>query len=362
MDRFARRLLAWYDRCGRHDLPWQHPRSPYRVWVSEVMLQQTRVATVIPYFERFVAALPDVAALAAAPNDRVLSLWAGLGYYRRALQLHATARLCVARHDGELPADFEGLMALPGIGRSTAGAIMAQAHGRPYAILDGNVKRVLARFHGIRGWPGSAAVEARLWTEARAHLPAARSADYAQALMDLGATICTRAQPDCGHCPLAALCVARRGGSTAQLPTPRPHRAIQERRAIFVVLRDRGGRVLLVRRPIAGVWPGLWCFPDAPDEAAATRLAGSLADLGKATCTALPPFRHGFTHFTLTLVPLVWDRVRAADAAADAPDRCWSTPDAASHRGLPAPIAKLLRVLPPRRGPRPRTGGAERVT
>ena len=201
-DDFAQRLLAWFDASGRHDLPWQHPRAPYRVWLAEIMLQQTQVRVVVPYFGRFVAALPTLPALAAAPLDQVLALWSGLGYYARARNLHAAAQLCVARHGAELPHDFEALRALPGIGRSTAGAILAQAWGERVPILDGNVKRVLCRVHGIDGWPGTPAVEKQLWTLADRHLPHARLADYTQAQMDFGATLCTRFDPACMLCPL----------------------------------------------------------------------------------------------------------------------------------------------------------------
>ncbi|HEX7917467.1 A/G-specific adenine glycosylase, partial [Rudaea sp.] len=209
-DDFTPRLLHWFDAHGRHDLPWQHPRTPYRVWLSEVMLQQTQVTTVIPYFLRFVEKLQSIKALAAASEDEVFALWSGLGYYSRARNLYRAAQLCVERHRGELPEDFDALLALPGIGRSTAGAIAAQAFDRRCAILDGNVKRVLARFHGIAGWPGEAATENRLWQLAEAHTPNARVADYTQAIMDLGATVCTRAKPRCDACPFAADCIAHR--------------------------------------------------------------------------------------------------------------------------------------------------------
>ena len=222
---FATPLLAWFDQHGRHDLPWQQPRTPYRVWLSEVMLQQTQVATVIGYFQRFVERFPTLPDLAAASTDEVMAHWAGLGYYARARNLHAAARRCVELHDGDLPRDFNALLALPGIGRSTAGAILAQAWGERFPILDGNVKRVLARWHGIDGWPGSPAVEKQLWALAGAHLdevPAGRMADYTQAQMDFGATGCTRAAPACLACPLDGGCRALREGRVDRLPTPRP--------------------------------------------------------------------------------------------------------------------------------------------
>src|SRR5580765_3104624 len=242
-DRFANRLLKWFDAHGRHDLPWQHPRTPYRVWQSEIMLQQTQVSVVIPYFQRFVAALPDLPALAAAPRDQVLALWSGLGYYARARNLHASAQRCVELHDGDLPRDFNALLALPGIGRSTAGALLAQAWGDRFAILDGNVKRLLARYHGIEGWPGTPIIEKQLWELAISHLPDARLADYTQAQMDLGATLCTRANPDCTHCPLHKDCVAYSTGRTSSLPAPQPNKAKPKRETHVVWMEDRVGRV-----------------------------------------------------------------------------------------------------------------------
>lgn len=345
MDAFARRLLAWYDRHGRHDLPWQHPRTPYRVWVSEVMLQQTQVATVVPYFERFVAALPDLPTLAAADEDRVLSLWSGLGYYRRARYLHATARACVARHGGWLPRDFEALAALPGIGRSTAGAILALGDGQRHAILDGNVKRVLCRYHGVQGWPGERTVENALWKHAQAHTPGSRLADYTQAIMDLGATVCTRSRPDCERCPQRRGCVAYRLGTAAALPAPRPARALPERETVWLVLRDRRDRVLLERRPPEGVWPGLWSLPEAASADDARMASIRYADIGDCAGGVLPPVRHQFTHFVLHASPIEWRRVRIRRAVADAPDIRWCGADELDGLGIPAPVRKLLRSV-----------------
>lgn len=344
--RFAHDLLRWYERHGRHDLPWQdtptNRRTPYRVWVSEVMLQQTQVATVIRYFERFIAALPDVAALAAAPEDQVMALWSGLGYYRRARFLQAAARVCVARHHGQLPADFDALAALPGIGRSTAGAILALSRGQHHPILDGNVKRVLMRFHGLRGWPGEHAVEQALWVHAAAHTPETRVADYTQAIMDLGATLCTRAHPRCDECPLADQCIAHRDGLAASVPAPRPAHALPEKQTVFVLLRDARNRVLLQRRPPQGVWPGLWSLPEAVDPDAARALAATLADIGASRPGKLPAIRHTFTHFRLHAAPLEWRGVRSRRRVADAPELRWCTRAQLAELGLPAPVRKLL--------------------
>jgi A/G-specific adenine glycosylase len=346
MDPFARRLLRWYDRHGRHDLPWQHPRTPYRAWVSEVMLQQTQVATVIPYFERFMQALPDIPTLAAAPEDQVMALWSGLGYYRRARHLHAAAQQCVTQHGGELPRDFDALAALPGLGRSTAAAILAQAHGQRHAILDGNVKRVLARFHGVRGWPGERKVEQALWSLAEAHTPSTRTADYTQAIMDLGATVCTRATPRCAECPQSAECIACRDGLTSAIPAPRPARALPEKHVVFVILRDELDRVLLQRRPPQGVWPRLWSLPEADDAEAAAMLAAHLAQLDRATVATLPAVKHTFTHFRLQAEPLEWRGARASVRLADDPDSRWCTPGEFARLGIPAPVRKLLQDLP----------------
>ena len=250
---FAARVVAWQRTHGRHDLPWQNTRDAYRIWLSEIMLQQTQVTTVLPYYERFVAAFPDVAALAAAPLERVLEHWSGLGYYRRAHHLHAAARAVVAGHGGGFPHDAATIATLPGVGRSTAAAIAVFAHGERAAILDGNVKRVLARHAGVEGFPGAASVEARLWALAEARLPTQDVEPYTQGLMDLGATLCTRTKPRCGECPVAADCVARRDGRVDELPSPRPAKALP-RKAVRVLLLERAGEVLLERRAPTGIW------------------------------------------------------------------------------------------------------------
>ena len=341
-DAFAAPLLAWFDVHGRHDLPWQHPRTPYRVWLSEIMLQQTQVRVAIPYFERFVAALPTVAALAAAPLDDVLGLWSGLGYYARARNLHAAARACTEAHGGELPRDFDALLALPGIGRSTAGAILAQAWGDRFAILDGNVKRALARYHGVDGWPGQPAVEKRLWGFAQAHLPRARLADYTQAQMDLGATLCTRHAPACTACPLRPGCVAYAQGRTGELPTPKPGKALPTREATLLLLRDAEGRVLLQRRPPAGVWAQLWSLPEADGEAAARAWFGDHIDGDYAHGEALDSIAHVFSHYRFNMHPRRWRAVATAAAVRDNDDLRWVPRDALAGLGIPAPVRTLV--------------------
>ena len=339
---FAPALLAWFDRHGRHDLPWQHPRTPYRVWLSEIMLQQTQVAVVVPYFARFVDALPDVPALARASQDDVLALWSGLGYYARARNLHAAARRCMELHGGDLPRDLDALQALPGIGRSTAGAILSQAWGDRAAILDGNVKRVLARLFGIEGWPGLPKVEKQLWAIAANLLPEARLADYTQAQMDFGATLCTRADPACAACPLREACVAHREGRTAELPHPKPGKPLPEREARMLLVEDDRGRVLLQRRPPTGVWAALWSLPEHADAAASREwfdqhLAGDFA-----RAEALAPVLHGFTHYRLRILPMRVAGVRPRDAVGDNPGLRWASRAELQAIGLPAPVRRLL--------------------
>lgn len=339
-------LLAWFDRHGRHDLPWQHPRTPYRVWLAEIMLQQTQVQTVLPYYERFLAALPTLPALAAASHDEVMALWSGLGYYARARHLHAAAKVCVAQHGGELPTEFEAMAALPGIGRSTAAAILAQAHGQRHAILDGNVKRVLARLHGVHGWPGASAVEKQLWALAESHLPDERLCDYTQAIMDFGATLCTRADPACMVCPLQARCVARIEGLTAQLPAPKPGKPLPTRHCVLLVARDAEGRVLLQRRPPVGVWAGLWSVPETADRASAREWLGTHVELDFERGQPHPAFEHVFSHYRLQAEPLLWRGATLRPRIGDNDDLRWVARAELPATGLPAPIRRLLESLP----------------
>lgn len=342
MDSFAKNLLAWFDVHGRSNLPWQHPRTPYRVWLSEVMLQQTQVRTVIPYFERFVLALPSLADLAAAPQDRVLALWSGLGYYSRARNLHRCAQICVAEHGGELPQSIDALSALPGIGRSTAAAILAQAHGQPHAILDGNVRRVLARFHGVHGWPGSSTVQKQLWTFAESHTPAERAADYTQAIMDLGAMVCTRSKPRCTECPQRGACVALRDGLTASLPQSKPTKKIPTRTTTMLIARDANGRVLLERRPPTGVWARLWSLPEGIDTDRPESFPRSFDKTRDSRIQVLPELTHTFSHFRLLITPILIDIDACESRVGDDPDRAWVLPEELDTLGLPAPVRKLL--------------------
>jgi A/G-specific adenine glycosylase len=345
---FAPRLLAWHDRAGRRDLPWQRERTPYRVWVSEVMLQQTRVETVVPYFERFLARFPDVGALADAPLDEVLRLWSGLGYYARARNLHRAAGAVRERHGGEFPTGIEAVAALPGVGRSTAGAILALALGQRHPILDGNVKRVLARYHAVPGWPGEARVARQLWTLADRHTPGARVADYTQAVMDLGAIVCTRARPRCAECPVRSGCRAEAEGRVASLPAPRPARDLPVRQALFILARRPSGEVLLERRPPQGVWGGLWSLPECP--AGADPAAWSIARLGvpPRAVERWPTLRHTFSHFHLDITPVLAPVEDPAPTVLEGDATFWYQPGTALPGGLAAPVARLLDRLEPK--------------
>ncbi len=331
---FAERLIAWQKTAGRHDLPWQKTRDPYLIWLSEIMLQQTQVATVIPYFERFLARFPTLRALAEAPPEAVIEHWAGLGYYARARNLHRCAQQLGAVDGEKWPISTEQLSALPGIGRSTAAAIAAFAFGQRAAILDGNVKRVLCRHFGIEGFPGQAAVERELWALAERLLPDAGIEAYTQGLMDLGATVCTRSRPRCGDCPLATSCLARQEDRQDELPAARPRPKLPERRAGFVLISD-GQRLLLERRPPHGLWGGLLVPPEGEAAAVLARLG-----LNAENQRALAPLKHAFTHFRLTLEPVLC--VVKPMATVNEADLQWVAIESAATAGVPTPIRMLI--------------------
>jgi A/G-specific adenine glycosylase len=338
----AAALVDWHARHGRHDLPWQRDRTPYRVWVSEIMLQQTQVATVVPYYERFLARFPHVCALADAPIDEVLHLWSGLGYYARARNLHSCAQRIRDEHAGEFPERFEDLAALPGIGRSTAGAILALSRGARCAILDGNVRRVLSRYFGIEADPGSRAGRELLWQTAELCTPHDNVATYTQAIMDLGATLCTRRQPRCECCPLRADCIALASGRQHAIPPVRTARARRTVHTFMLVAQREDGGVLLTRRPARGVWGGLWCPPQFETREEASVFAARMLREARAAPRALEDIQHTFTHFDLTITPLHAPCAGPASVL-DGPDTLWYTGRGAV--GLPAPVKLLLAGL-----------------
>ena len=344
-DTLSERLLAWYDQHGRQDLPWKREPDPYRIWVSEIMLQQTQVSAVIPYFQRFMGRFPRVRALADAPLDEVLHLWSGLGYYARARNLHRAAQTIKDQHGGRLPETLEELHSLPGIGRSTAAAILALAHGRQHAILDGNVKRVLCRYHAIEGWPGESGVLRKLWMLAEGHTPADRVADYTQAVMDLGAMVCTRSQPRCSICPLSQGCAAHQAGREREYPRTRPRKPLPTRATTFVLARNASGAMLLEKRPPAGVWGGLWSFPECPPDVPLEDWC--LKHLGQQPTAIdyLLPVQHTFTHFHLEIRPALVTIQDPELAVLDGDRTAWYKFTGDEKLGLPAPVSRLLTML-----------------
>ncbi|OZI77409.1 A/G-specific adenine glycosylase [Bordetella genomosp. 12] len=339
---FAALIADWQAHHGRHLLPWQNTRDPYRIWLSEIMLQQTQVATVIPYFERFLARFPDVAALAAASQEEVMPYWAGLGYYARARNLHRCAQDIMALWEGRFPPDAERIATLPGIGRSTAAAIAAFAYGERSPIMDGNVKRVFTRHFGIEGDPARREVESRLWQLAEDQVRAVPDLDmtaYTQGLMDLGATLCTRGKPACERCPVAPSCIARRDGRQQELPTPKTRRAVPERQTAMLVL-EHDGAILLQQRPSPGIWGGLWSLPEF-DAAGDARLASRSLGLEPQAHYELAAFAHTFTHYRLHVRPW-YVPVRLAGLSAGALPARWVPAGELGTIALPAPIKKLL--------------------
>jgi A/G-specific adenine glycosylase len=334
-------LIQWHARKGRHDLPWQQHRTPYRVWISEIMLQQTQVSTVIPYYERFMQRFPDVRALADAPVDDVLHLWAGLGYYARARNLHRAAVRVRDDFAGEFPMRFEEVASLPGIGRSTAGAILALSRGERFAILDGNVKRVVSRFFGITGSPSERATTERLWQLSELCTPHVRADVYTQAIMDLGATVCTRRKPLCAFCPLSEHCFARRTGRQHEIPAPRAARRRRTREVFMLIASREDGSVFLEKRPDNGVWGGLWCLPEFDTALAAHEFAMRRFRKVQIQSRALDPVEHAFTHFDLVITPLLAECGGPTGVMDDSTSVWYNARDPA-RIGLPAPIKTLL--------------------
>ena len=339
---FSQAVLNWFDEHGRHDLPWQKNKTPYRVWVSEIMLQQTQVATVIPYYQKFMKSFPNVKALAAAPTDEVLHHWTGLGYYARARNLHKCAQMVMSEHSGRFPKDIDQLIALPGIGRSTAGAIGSISMGLASSILDGNVKRVLARFHAIEGWPGAKKVMDDMWLVAERYTPTERTGDYTQAMMDLGATLCSRSKPKCEICPLVAQCEAYALARVKDFPfsKPKKDKPVKSTRMIII---EHEGEILLRQQPNAGLWGGLWIFPQQD-------LADDVLDHPQLhNCQVKKvhhsdAFRHTFSHYHLDIHPVRVTLKKKIDQIGEASILWYNLKQPASV-GLAAPVKKLLEAL-----------------
>lgn len=343
---FSANLIEWQREHGRHDLPWQATSDAYHIWLSEIMLQQTQVATVIPYYQRFLARFPTIESLAQAALESVLELWAGLGYYARARNLHRCAQVIVFEYGGQWPTEAQQIATLPGIGRSTAAAISAFAFGARSAILDGNVKRVLARCFGIEGFPGAAATEKEMWMLAESLLPEHDIAAYTQGLMDLGSSLCTRRKPFCVACPMYAFCFARRHGRQAELPVARPRKLLPERKVTMFILYD-GGKVLLERRPPAGIWGGMLALPELPENSA----GGPAEFVLQHGCQLLeskelPALKHTFSHFHLIIRPLVCYVERHLSHVAEVKWE-WLGLDGVGNAALPTPVRTLLGMVRP---------------
>ncbi|MCD6039212.1 MAG: mutY [Gammaproteobacteria bacterium] len=344
---FQELLLNWFNHFGRKDLPWQQNKTPYRVWISEIMLQQTQVSTVINYFNRFIEYFPNVETLAAANEDAILHLWTGLGYYNRARNLHKTAKIIIQHYKGKFPDQLNELEKLPGIGRSTAGAILSIAFNQPAAILDGNVKRVLTRLHGITEWPGSKKINEQLWLLATQYTPAQRSADYTQAIMDLGATLCVRGKPRCPECPFQYFCSAHIQGIEKTLPIAKPRKTLPVRQATLLILRKKPQLVLLEKRPPVGVWASLWSLPQmdgTPSPSAIRKLCKQRFHLNVEQVLFDKSFRHTFSHFHLDIVPALLN-VKVDNRIMEDAHQIWYNLQRTQAIGLPAPIKLLLNNL-----------------
>ena len=345
---FQKRLLTWFDQHGRKDLPWQKNKTPYRVWVSEIMLQQTQVSTVISYFERFIARFPDVKTLARADEDEVLHLWTGLGYYNRARNLQRAAKIIVADYRGQFPSTLDELEKLPGIGRSTAGAILSIAFEKKAAILDGNVKRVLTRLNGIIDWPGEKKITERLWDFAEKHTPNKRNADFSQAMMDLGATLCVRGKPRCEDCPFEKFCIARAKGIEKKLPQAKPRKTLPVREVCFIILQKKPNFVLLEKRPSTGVWANLWGLPEIPAGSSLEEIKRYCRDRFRLDLDSLvlgETFRHTFSHFHLDITPIITSITKTRLALVEDAARIWYNLRDPQALGLSAPVKFLLEKL-----------------
>jgi A/G-specific adenine glycosylase len=342
---FSNLIVAWYYLHGRKDLPWQQNPTPYRVWISEIMLQQTQVATVIPYYERFMQRFPQLSDLAEAAPDEVLHYWSGLGYYARARNLHRAAQHIIQAHAGQFPETLEALMALPGIGRSTAGAILSLALNHPQPILDGNVKRVLARCFAVPGWSGESQVLKQLWVLTERLTPSSETKAYNQAMMDIGATLCLRTKPRCDSCPVQALCQAYQQGDATAYPEPKPRKKLPKRSVVMLLVYDVQNQVLLEARPEKGIWGGLWGLPEFSDKQAAEMTVSAWFGDRHREFTWWDVRRHTFSHFHLLITPLVVELTNQTVSVMDGSNRVWYNINRPDRRGLAAPVSRLIEAL-----------------
>ena len=341
---FSELALNWFDLHGRKNLPWQQNTNAYRVWISEIMLQQTQVATVIPYYKKFMQSFPDIQSLAAASEDKVLSHWSGLGYYARARNLHKTAKLVVELHDGELPDNTQVLQELPGIGRSTAGAILSLAYQQCEPILDGNVKRVLARVHCIEGWPGHTQTLKQLWGISEQVTPAQRTANFNQAMMDLGATVCMRSKPLCESCPLISLCQAQEQGRQTEYPSKKPKKSIPTKETVMILAQDASGGVLLYKRPPVGIWGGLWSLPEIESQAGLEAWCQEQGLVVLDEVEEFANFRHTFSHYHLQITAISL-KVRAdSQTLMEDSSKLWYKGES-DVGGMASPVSKLVQQL-----------------
>ena len=358
MINFSEKVLTWFDQHGRKNLPWQHDINPYRVWVSEIMLQQTQVKTVIPYFEKFMQSFPTVEALAEAEQDSVLKHWSGLGYYARARNMHKSAKMVCDEFNGKFPDNLENMQSLAGIGRSTAAAILSISSNQKEAILDGNVKRVLSRVFAVEGWPGKSDVLKKLWGLAEQTTPDTRNADYTQAIMDLGATLCTRSNPHCDDCPLKADCLANQEGNQAEYPGKKPKKVIPEKHAVMLILQNKNQDVFMHKRPPVGIWGGLWCFPQFETIALANEWLNSTYETTSNSKTKLAQVKHTFSHFHLHIQPLIVKvKTPINECVMEQDESLWYNITTEFNGGLAAPVQSLLNILKEHKGRQNDTNG-----
>jgi len=334
----AEELLAWFERHGRKDLPWQSsPPNIYHIWLSEVMLQQTQVSTVIDYFNAFVIAFPDLSSLASASDDRVMAQWAGLGYYSRARNLHETAKIVCSKHEGYFPKNYNELIALPGIGPSTAGAILSLGSNLEAPILDGNVKRVLSRYHRVKGHYSKASVMKSLWELAASHTPSTRNAEYTQAIMDIGATVCTPKNPSCDICPISTQCEAFLNDEQLFFPQKRIKKVSKPEKSLaFLVYINEQQEVFLNKRPAKGIWGGLWSFEECKDEESTIKKTIETHNKKAKVIRRLDRFKHSFTHYNLWIRPVLIDSPGGSNNYFK---------KGSILKGVPAPIKKIIQAL-----------------